>query len=431
MTMMTDELCDFLDASPTPYHAVAEMVAVLNEQGFTHLDERQQWQLKPAGKYYVCRDDASIIAFVNGHKPVAESGFRIVGAHTDSPCLRLKPNPVKNKCGVSQLAVETYGGVLTHTWFDRDLALAGKLSYERSDGSINSLLVNMNDAVAIIPSLAIHLNREANSKSSVNAQQHLPAIVGGQVFDSSDDFNQWLIELVVADDAEASTVLDFDLRFYSTQAAAIIGEDKSLIASARLDNLLSCYMGLKALSAAGSNATSVLVCTDHEEVGSVSYSGAQGPFLKQVLSRIAGSETDLQQALANSVLISADNAHAVHPNYADKHDGNHAPIVNHGPVLKINANQRYASDAESSALLHWLCNKVDVPMQRFTVRADMACGSTIGPITAAAIGVRTVDVGIAQWAMHSIRETAGIRDVDRLIRVFELFLNLNQLPSQV
>lgn len=353
-----------------------------------------------------------------------------MGAHTDSPCLRVKPNPVKNSCGTTQLAVETYGGVLLHTWFDRDLALAGKLSYARADGSIGQQLINMSDAIAIVPSLAIHLNREANTASTVNAQNHLPVVIGGaNCLKDEAAFKAWLLAFVQADDETASHILDFDLRFYPTQSAAVIGEDKSLLASARLDNLLSCHMALQALLATGgSEATALLVCSDHEEVGSVSYSGAQGTFLSQVLKRIAGAEEDVQRALAASVLISADNAHAIHPNYADKHDGNHAPQINGGPVLKINANQRYASDAESSALLQWLCDQADVPMQRFTMRADMACGSTIGPITAAGVGVRTVDVGVAQWAMHSIRETAGINDVERLTRVFELFLSLPKLP---
>lgn len=427
---MSDVLLDFLDASVTPYHAVAEISARLDEYGYQALNETDAWQLSAAGKYYVVRDNASIIAFIVGSAPVAEAGYRIVGAHTDSPCLRVKPNPVLNRSGCSQLAVEPYGGVLLHTWFDRDLSLAGKVSYECSDGRIETQLINMSDAVAIIPSLAIHLNRDANNNNSVNPQLHLPVVLGGvDVLRDQAALYEWLLGFVNADEVLASQILDFDLRFYPSQSAALIGEDKSLIASARLDNLLSCYIGLEALKSAGGVATSVLVCTDHEEVGSTSYSGAQGPFLSQVLQRIAGSSLHYQQALANSVLISADNAHAVHPNYADKHDGNHAPMINAGPVLKLNANMRYASDAESAALMQWLCNKAEVPMQRFSMRADMACGSTIGPLTAAGVGIRSVDVGVPQWAMHSARETAGINDIERLQRVCELFFALERLPG--
>lgn len=430
MAVANDNLIDFLDQAPTPYHAVAQMSLALEARGFSRLYEREQWQLQAGGKYYVSRDNASIIAFVCGQQDAASCGFRIVGAHTDSPCLRVKPKPVKTACGTSQLTVEPYGGVLMHTWFDRDLALAGKLSYRRADDSIGYQLVNMADAIAIIPSLAIHLNRDANTQSAVNAQNHLPVILGGTDCLRDDAaFKAWLLAFVQAEDDAATHILDFDLRFYPSQGAALIGEDKSLLASARLDNLLSCYMALDALLAAGGgDATAMIVCSDHEEVGSVSYAGAQGTFLSQVLSRVAGTAEALQRALAHSVLISADNAHAIHPNYADKHDGNHAPQINGGPVLKLNANQRYASDAESAALLQWLCDGAGVPMQRFNMRADMACGSTIGPITAAGVGVRTVDVGVAQWAMHSIRETAGIHDVERLTRVFELFFSLPKLP---
>lgn len=421
-------IIDFLDSSPTPYHASQTMIEELLAQGFVLLDEKHPWDLVAGGKYVVCRDSASVIAFIVGQQPAEQAGFRLIGAHTDSPCLRLKSQPVKfsQKCATTQLKIETYGGVLTHTWFDRDLSLAGKVSYVDANDQRHVVLINLNDAIGMIPSLAIHLNREANSNSSVNAEEHLPVVIGGQLFKNDAEFKQWLLQHVQAQDEQAADVLSFDLRFYATQGAAVIGEDKSILASARLDNLLSCYVGLQALLQAGDQHHAVLVCTDHEEVGSVSYSGAQGPFLEQVLTRICGSQ-QLPQALANSLLVSVDNAHAIHPNYPNKHDGNHAPTLNGGPVIKINANKRYATDAESTAVIHWLAQKAAVPVQEFIMRADMACGSTIGPITSGNLGVRAVDIGVAQWGMHSIRETIGVDDIDHMEKLLATFLQVDGL----
>ncbi|HEB81269.1 MAG TPA: M18 family aminopeptidase, partial [Gammaproteobacteria bacterium] len=337
-----------------------------------------------------------------------------------------------------QLGVEVYGGALLNPWFDRDLSLAGRVSYLHEDGGIAHELIDMKKAIAVIPSLAIHLDRDANSKREINAQKHLPPVLmklpeSSSNGDSPDnepavDFKKILLKLVNAslEGGSATKVLDYELSFYDVQSPAVIGLHDDFIAGARLDNLLSCYTGLMALIEQAENTDDVqnmlLVCSDHEEVGSMSAAGAQGPFLKSVLQRLCPGEEDFTRMLTASLMISADNAHGIHPNYADKHDNNHGPIINEGPVIKINANQRYASNSETGALFQHLCELADVPVQSFVVRSDMACGSTIGPITAAEIGVRTVDVGVPTFAMHSIRELAGRWDAFYLYRVLKQFL---------
>jgi len=354
-----------------------------------------------------------------------------VGAHTDSPCLKVKPNPEIINNNYLQLGVEVYGGALLNPWFDRDLSLAGRVSYLNEDGAIDHQLIDLEKAVAVIPSLAIHLDRDANDKRSINKQKDLPPILmklPENDADTSIDFKAILLKLVNVKNAsldvkpaQAEKVLSYELCFYDTQPPAVIGLHDDFIASARLDNLLSCYTGLMALIESDGKQNTLLVCSDHEEVGSMSAAGAQGPFLKSVLERLCGSDENLSRMIANSVMISADNAHGVHPNYADKHDGNHGPVLNNGPVIKINANQRYASNSQTSALFEHLCELADVPVQSFVVRSDMACGSTIGPITASEIGVKTVDVGVPTFAMHSIRELAGRWDAFYLYRVLKQF----------
>ena len=424
-----DEFLNFLRASVTPFHAVKQMTERLAAGGFSCLDEGACWQLRPGGKYYTTRNGSSLIAFVVGTQDPGESGLRLFGAHTDSPCLKIKPTPELLRHGCQQLAVTPYGGVLLNPWFDRDLSIAGRVVYQTPQGDLASALLDFERAVASVPSLAIHLDKEANSKRSINAQQHLPLVLG--CTDSALDFRALLARELQERCPELSvaSVLDYDLSCYDTQAAARTGLDREFVVSARLDNLLSCYVGLQALQAAPTAVTSVLVCNDHEEVGSRSAEGADGPMLQSVLRRLVGGSDELDRVLCRSLLISADNAHAIHPNYADKHDANHGPRINQGPVIKINANQRYASNDESSAIFRRLCDVERVPVQAFVVRSDMGCGSTIGPITAAKLGMRTVDVGAPQWAMHSIREIAGVDDVYALYRVARRFFALQRLAG--
>lgn len=416
-------LLSFLQASPTPFHAVEQMTKKLDENGFQQLLESDAWGMNTGsnqtGKFYVTRNDSSIIAFVLGSDPV-EHGFRMIGAHTDSPCLKVKPNPELTNKGYLQLGVEVYGGVLLNPWFDRDLSLAGRVNYVTTNGEVGSALVDFEQAIATIPSLAIHLDREANEMRAINKQTDIPPILMKMPEGSEQkpDFRDILLRLLLKQKPELKVekVLDYELSFYDVQAPAVIGLHQDFVASARLDNLLSCYTGLMALLKADSKQNCLLVCNDHEEVGSMSAAGAQGPFLSSVLQRQCAISEDFVRSMNQSMLISVDNAHGIHPNYADKHDNNHGPVLNQGPVIKMNANQRYASNSETSAAFRYICEEADVPVQSFVVRSDMSCGSTVGPITASEIGVRTIDVGVPTFAMHSIRELAGRWDAFYLYR---------------
>ena len=414
-------LLDFLQQSPTPFHAVKTMSSLLKAAGYEQLSEEEGWQLDPAGRYYMVRNGSSIIAFKGGSESVIDRGFRLVGAHTDSPCLKVKPQPEIHKKGYFQLGVEVYGGALLNPWFDRDLSLAGRVSYKADDGKIHSALVDFKQPIATIPSLAIHLDRGVNDKRVINKQTDLPPILM-QAEEGVIDFRQLLLDQLYKEytDCSAEQVLDYELSFYDTQRPAQIGFNQEFIASARLDNLLSCYIGLQSLLAEGGQHC-VLVCNDHEEVGSQSAVGAQGPMLKSLLRRLVSNETDLTRVMQKSMMISADNAHGVHPNYVDRHDGNHGPLLNKGPVIKVNANQRYATDSETAALFRHWSDKVDEPVQAFVVRTDMGCGSTIGPITASELGVKTLDIGVPTFAMHSIRELAGSRDSYGLFKILMAF----------
>lgn len=415
------DLLAFLASSPTPFHAVQSMVDRLQAAGFTALNEADPWSADVTGRHYVIRNGSSIVAFKGNAAALATQGFRMVGAHTDSPCLKVKPQPEIHKQGYFQLGVEVYGGALLNPWFDRDLSLAGRVSFKNTTGSIQSALIDFKQAIATIPSLAIHLDRQANDTRSINAQTDIAPLLM-QAKEGNTDFRELLLAQLQAQHpgSKALQVLDYELSFYDVQPPAFVGLNQEFIASARLDNLLSCYVGLQALLS-DSEQHCVLVCNDHEEVGSQSAVGAQGPLLKSVLGRLLSSESELTRTLQASMMISADNAHGIHPNFSDRHDSNHGPLLNEGPVIKINANQRYATNSESSALFRHWCSEVAEPVQAFVVRTDMACGSTIGPITAAELGVKTLDVGVPTFAMHSIRELAGSRDGYSLYKVLSAF----------
>ena len=417
-------LLKFLKASPTPFHATATIAQSLMQAGFSKLDESLQWRLKPGGKYYVCRNDSSIIAFQLPTGSVVEKGLTLIGAHTDSPCLKLKPLPEKTSEDYFQTGVEVYGGVLMNPWFDRDLSLAGRITYTDPKNEVKSALIDFTRAIAVIPSLAIHLDREANKQRTVNAQLHLPPMWFQQNAKPV-DFRVLLQKLVKKDKlvSDVTHILDFELYYYDTQDPAIIGLEEEFIASARLDNQLSCFVGLEALKSATKSKGALLVCTDHEEIGSQSACGANGPFLDNVLRRIGGNEEDTQRLIHHSRLLSVDNAHGVHPNYPDKHDPQHKPLLNNGPVIKVNANQRYATNSETAGWFRHVCQKNKIPVQSIAVRSDMGCGSTIGPITAANIGLKTVDIGVPQLAMHSIRELAGAKDIQFLYSALSKAIN--------
>ncbi|MGK2914618.1 MAG: M18 family aminopeptidase [Porticoccaceae bacterium] len=419
-------LLAFLQASPTPFHAVANLGSALAAAGFIYLAEDEPWHLQIGGRYYTTRNGSSIIAFAKGKRAESERGLRLVGTHTDSPRLVVKPNPERVK-DYFQLGVEVYGGALLNPWFDRDLSLAGRVVFRhRPSGELRQALIDYQRPLAVIPSLAIHLDREANQNHAVNPQTDILPLLFTMKAGRQTQFSGLLAERIAFDLGDSIAladihVIDYELSFYDTQPPALIGLYDDFIASARLDNLLSCYAGVQALLAADAEVTSLLICTDHEEVGSNSACGAAGPMLDSVLRRIIADGEERTRALSRSLLISADNAHGVHPNFAGKHDPNHGPLLNGGPVIKINNNQRYATNSLSAALFRGWCEAEGVPVQTFVTRSDLGCGSTIGPITATAIGVPTLDVGVPTFAMHSIRELAGANDSHALFSVLRAF----------
>ena len=421
-------LLEFIQQSPTPFHATESMANLLESAGFQLLDESESWNLRQGASYLVKRD-GSLVAFRLGSQSILDSGVHLAGAHTDSPCLKVKPVADLSSNGYLQVGVEVYGGALLNPWFDRDLSLAGKLSFVTDAGQLETCLIDVQRPVAVIPSLAIHLDREANKNRTIDAQKHLPPVLLSLQKDQEYGFDDYLLSVVRTDHGHSSAakILSHELFFYDTQPPALVGLQEQFIAGARLDNLLSCYLITQSLLSSSGEYTSVMVCNDHEEVGSASASGAQGPFLKSVLQRIVNqesSETDaLERAIRKSLLLSIDNAHGVHPNYADRHDPAHGPKLNAGPVVKINANQRYASNTESVAQFRAYCEKAGVTCQSFVMRSDLACGSTIGPLTATETGITTVDVGVPTFAMHSIRELAGADDGEQLCRVVTAFFD--------
>jgi aspartyl aminopeptidase len=426
----TSELLAFLDASPTPMHAVALLAGRLEHSGFRRLREGDPWRLERGERCCVTRGDAALIAFCTGDRDPAEGGLRLAGAHSDSPGLKLKPRPVALREGFVQLGVEVYGGALLAPWFDRDLSLAGRVTCAFPGGERTSVLLDLGSPLAVIPSLAIHLDREVNAGRAINAQKDLPPVVMLAGDGAAPDFGTLLTEWLAQRRPEmaGTEVLDWDLWLYDSAPARITGLRGEFISGGRLDNLLSCFAAVEALRTAEGRGAGMVVINDHEEVGSLSRSGAGGPFLAAVLERLTGGGEAQARAMARSLLVSVDNAHAAHPNFPEKFDPNHAPRLNGGPVIKVNAGQRYASDSESAALFRLLCRQAGVPVQTFAMRADLACGSTIGPITAGRVGVRTVDVGVATLAMHSVRELAGSRDPHLLFRALERFFAMEAPP---
>lgn len=426
------DLLTFIQASPTAFHATQTIAVRLSAAGFTELHEADAWNLQAGKRYFIKRNDSSIIAFVYGKKNLLDTGIRMIGAHTDSPCLKVKPQPELNRKGYLQLGVEVYGGALLAPWFDRDLSLAGRVTYKTNDNKIASELLDFKVPVLSIPSLAIHLDREVNNARTINPQRDIvPVLLQlAQEQTLAPNFKSILLAQLKqhAPNIDATQILDFEISLYDTQAPAFVGLQQDFIASARLDNLLSCFVGLQAILNADDDVSSLLICTDHEEVGSTSCCGAKGPMLQQFLERLIPDGETRIRVIEHSLMISADNAHGVHPNYMDRHDENHGPILNRGPVVKINANQRYATTSETSGFFHWLCEQNQVPVQAFVARTDMGCGSTIGPIVSSEVGVKTIDVGVPTFAMHSIRELAGVADAHYLYRIAVAFY---QYPSSL
>ncbi|HEX9258995.1 MAG TPA: M18 family aminopeptidase, partial [Acidimicrobiales bacterium] len=400
-----ERLIEYLAASPSPYHAVATAAARLDGAGFARLDERAAWEPTSAG--YVARG-GTLVAWRRHPDAPAEQPMRIVGAHTDSPNLRIKPRPDTGAAGWRQIGVEVYGGALLNSWLDRDLGLSGRVVLR--GGEVRLLAVDR--PLARVPQLAIHLDRDVNDKGLVlDRQRHLVPVWGLGPTEAGGFASFVAAELGVA----TGDIVTWDLMLHDLTPPALLGRDRELLASARLDNLCSCATALDALTTVeASAATAVLCLFDHEEVGSNSGTGAAGPMLEAVLERLVhasgGDRTHLRRALAGSVCVSADMAHSAHPNYLDRHEPEHQPVPNGGPVLKVNASQRYATDAITAAAFVDACDRSGVPWQVFVSRNNMPCGSTIGPITATRLGVATVDVGVPQLSMHSARELCGVSD---------------------
>ncbi|HUF97068.1 MAG TPA: M18 family aminopeptidase [Ilumatobacter sp.] len=416
MTADISDLQTFLDTSPSSFHVAATVAARLGAAGFAECGATTEDAALPNDGFVV--RDGALIAWRNGVTVAPTAAFLLVGAHTDSPGFRLKPNPDVVRYGWKQLNVEVYGGILNNSWLDRDLAVAGRVT--ALDGT--HTLVNVARPIARIPQLAVHLDRTVNDALTLDRQTHLQPVWGvGSTGRGA--FAEWLIDEMQLPDAPAW----WDLCLYDAQPSAVIGADASLLASGRLDNQLSCWAGVGALIATpASDHTSVIVLNDHEEVGSASTTGASGPLLEHLLERLVsargGDRDAFLQALSVSACVSADNAHAIHPNYPERHDGEHAPMVNAGPAIKINANQRYATSSATAARFVRACNDSGVAYQTFVSRNNMPCGSTIGPLTATRLGIDTVDVGIPQLSMHSARELCGTEDPVAMASALTSFL---------
>lgn len=410
--ILGDDLRSFVDASPSPGHAVAELARRLDAAGFAELVETDAWAPAPGADHYVVRA-GSLVAFRMGSRPLSETGLRIVGAHTDSPTFKVRPHSDVRQAGYRLVGVEPYGGGLWHTWLDRELTVAGRVALRGGA----TRLVRLPGAPLRLPSLAIHLDRSVTEGLTLDPQKHLVP-----VWDRDLGTEPGLAEaLAAALGTRADDVVGHDLVLTDTQPAAVAGADGSWVAAPRLDNLGCCHSGLLGLlAAAAGERTQVLVCNDHEEVGSGSMSGARGSFLEDVVQRLAaatdpGDPQAVHRAIARSVLVSADMAHAVHPTRSDRHESEHRPQLGGGPVLKLNANQAYATDAATGGWFTERCAEAGVPVQRFVSRADLPCGSTIGPLTATRLGIATVDVGAPTLAMHSCRELVSALDVPLMV----------------
>ncbi|HLT69861.1 MAG TPA: M18 family aminopeptidase [Acidimicrobiales bacterium] len=425
-------LLAFCDASPSPYHACATAAALLSEAGFTRLAEDASWPGEP-GRWFVVRG-GTLIAWVTGSGHQPHDGFRIVGAHTDSPNLRIKPQPDLVRAGVRQLGVEVYGGVLLASWLDRDLGLSGRVAVRRNGSGAMVRLLRVDRAVCTIPQLAIHLDRDVNTAGlKVDPQTHLTPIWGVEPPDDAPPGSGAGLVGFVAEElgVDPEDVLGWDLMLHDLTPGSLVGRDHELIGSSRLDNLASCWAAVEALTEVAPTATEgqvpVVCLFDHEEVGSTSDRGAASSMLPTVLERSVlargGDREAFHRSLARSACLSADMAHATHPNHADRHDPQHRVALNGGPVVKVNANVRYATDAPGVALVALAAEQAKVPLQRFAMRNDLPCGSTIGPITAARLGITTVDVGMPQLAMHAAREHAGSHDPAHYRALLAAFLS--------
>ena len=441
---------NFVNKSQSPWHAVQTSREKLVAAGFSEINERDSWDIKPNGKYFFSRNQSTLVAFAVGGNYKPGNGFSLVGAHTDSPCIRVKPVSVMpHKHGYVQVGIEPYGGGLWHTWFDRDLTVCGRVVVKTSGGSYESRLVKVDRPILSIPNLAIHLNRGINDEGfKPNKQTHIVPILATAIKSELEKeykpsehacseqsqegmHHPVLIKLICEElGIKPNQIVDFELCMADCVPSCISGANNEFIHSGRLDNLLSSYCALEGLvtslpTLAKEKNVRIVTLYDHEEIGSSSAQGAASAMTEHVLRRLAagGDQCAFEEAINKSMLISADMAHAVHPNYPEKHEPQHTVQMHKGPVLKYNTNQRYATNSVTAGILKEIAKECNVPLQSFVVRNDMGCGSTIGPILSSKLGLRVVDIGNPQLAMHSIREMCGTDDVHHAVRLFQAFYN--------
>ena len=433
MNSLTADLLAFLDNSPCNFLAVKNISDKLDEAGFKALDMRDAWEIKPGGRYYVTKNSSAVFAFIAG-TGAPEAGYKIICAHSDSPGFRIKPNAEMMCSGnVMKLNTEVYGGPILYTWFDRPLSIAGRVIL-RGQSALQPVtrLVRFSRPLLTIPHLAIHYNRLVNEGNPLSKQRDMLPVMA--ILNDKAEGCGYLLNLIATElGVDTTEILDFDLNLYDTTPACLFGADNEFISAGRIDDLEMTHCALSALiesanSTQHSNSTRVMAIFDNEETGSGTKQGAASPILKTILQRIntalGGDNETFCRAVASSFMISADNGHAIHPNYESKQDPTNHPVLGGGPVIKINANCKYMTDAESAAVFRSICEEAAVPVQTFVNHSDVAGGSTLGNILTSQLDLRGVDMGAPQWAMHSCRETAAVADHLYTVRAFTRFYNL-------
>ena len=421
-----ESLINYLENSPSPFHVVDNTANILKDNGYKELDIKESWMIENNKRYFITKNDSALIAFETGNKNNISDGFKIIGAHTDSPAIKIKPQPeFKGEDNYLKINTEVYGGPILNTWLDRPLTIAGRVSVQEDD-SINNININFKDPLLIIPNLAIHLNRKVNDGQKIDKQKDLIPIM--KVLDEDEDVENYLINLISKElNIKSSDILDFDLYLRDTENPIILGSEKEFLNSGLIDDLGMAHAGLEALLNSKSKGFKLLVLFDNEEIGSNTGEGADSPLLSNLLERIVygmnKTRADFLQMIENTFMISADMAHAVHPNYSKKHDPTNKPVINKGPVVKISSNRRYTTDSYTGAFIKRICKENNIPYQNFVNNSNERGGSTIGPINLRHLGVRSVDIGNPVLSMHSIRELYGLKDHEMMIKLLTAFFN--------
>ena len=424
-----NKLIDFVYESPSAFHVVKNVKAKLIQNDFKELNLREKWDIEKNGKYFVTKNDSAIVSFIIGNGDIEKEGFRIIGAHTDSPTFKIKPSPEMTENGYLKLNTEVYGGPILNTWLDRPLSFAGRVTLKGNDiMHPESKLVDIKKPVLIIPNLAIHMNRDVNKGVELDKQKDMLPLMGL----AEDDFvkENFIIELMAKElKCNNEDIVDFDIYLYEVEKGSIIGVNDEFISAGKLDDLAMVHAGIEAIINTKENKTTqMMVCFDNEEIGSRTKQGAGSPMLKNIIERIVyklgGDKEELQRALYSSFLISADMAHAVHPNSGEKHDPINKPVINKGPVIKMNANQNYTTDSDSNTVYEMICRNLNIPVQKFVNRSTERGGSTIGPISSSQLDIRSIDIGNPMLAMHSVRELGGVIDHWNIFESFKGFFEV-------